>query len=113
MLNSAANEIVPQLHAFSPPRLHNHHCHATSATTEDVLVEEGQNAIELKELCFKFPKENHPEETSREKRRREKKERKLAQILQREEMKFSHSIQFNAVPDWSNHYISYSNLKKL
>ncbi|RMZ85145.1 hypothetical protein DV738_g269, partial [Chaetothyriales sp. CBS 135597] len=29
------------------------------------------------------------------------------------EMKFSHSIQFNAVPDWSNNYISYSNLKKL
>ncbi|KZF19878.1 SPX-domain-containing protein [Xylona heveae TC161] len=28
-------------------------------------------------------------------------------------MKFSHSIQFNAVPDWSNNYISYSNLKKL
>ncbi|KAK4461153.1 SPX domain-containing protein [Cladorrhinum samala] len=28
-------------------------------------------------------------------------------------MKFSHSIQFNAVPDWSNHYIAYSNLKKL
>lgn len=28
-------------------------------------------------------------------------------------MKFSHSIQFNAVPDWSTHYISYSNLKKL
>lgn len=28
-------------------------------------------------------------------------------------MKFSHSIQFNAVPDWSSHYISYSNLKKL
>ncbi|KAF1978244.1 plasma membrane phosphate transporter-like protein Pho87 [Bimuria novae-zelandiae CBS 107.79] len=28
-------------------------------------------------------------------------------------MKFSHSLQFNAVPDWSNHYISYSNLKKL
>ena len=35
---------------------------------------------------------------------------KLARILA---MKFSHSIQFNAVPDWSNHYISYSNLKKL
>ncbi|KAL8781758.1 MAG: hypothetical protein Q9213_005867 [Squamulea squamosa] len=29
------------------------------------------------------------------------------------EMKFSHSIQFNAVPDWSSHYIAYSNLKKL
>jgi phosphate transporter len=27
-------------------------------------------------------------------------------------MKFSHSIQFNAVPEWSSHYISYSNLKK-
>ncbi|EPQ62235.1 Bgt-5277 [Blumeria graminis f. sp. tritici] len=29
------------------------------------------------------------------------------------DMKFSHSIQFNAVPDWGNHYIAYSNLKKL
>ncbi|KAJ5601264.1 hypothetical protein N7510_010798 [Penicillium lagena] len=29
------------------------------------------------------------------------------------EMKFSHSIQFNAVPDWSSNYIAYSNLKKL
>lgn len=28
-------------------------------------------------------------------------------------MKFSHSLQFNAVPDWSSNYISYSNLKKL
>ena len=28
-------------------------------------------------------------------------------------MKFSHSVQFNAVPDWSNQYIAYSNLKKL
>lgn len=28
-------------------------------------------------------------------------------------MKFSHSLQFNAVPDWSNKYIAYSNLKKL
>ena len=27
-------------------------------------------------------------------------------------MKFSHSLQFNAVPDWSNHYVAYSNLKK-
>ncbi|KAB8346334.1 hypothetical protein FH972_023378 [Carpinus fangiana] len=29
------------------------------------------------------------------------------------DMKFSHSIQFNAVPDWQTHYIAYSNLKKL
>lgn len=28
-------------------------------------------------------------------------------------MKFSHSLQFNAVPDWSGNYIAYSNLKKL
>ena len=28
-------------------------------------------------------------------------------------MKFSHSIQFNAVPEWSGSYIAYSNLKKL
>lgn len=28
-------------------------------------------------------------------------------------MKFSHSLQFNAVPDWSAYYIAYSNLKKL
>ena len=33
--------------------------------------------------------------------------------LVEDEMKFSHSIQFNAVPEWSSHYIAYSNLKKL
>jgi phosphate transporter len=32
---------------------------------------------------------------------------------EQDEMKFSHSIQFNAVPDWTSQYISYSNLKKL
>jgi phosphate transporter len=37
---------------------------------------------------------------------------KVCQLLE-DDMKFSHSIQFNAVPDWSSHYISYSNLKKL
>lgn len=40
-------------------------------------------------------------------------ERKLRKSSQPREMKFSHSIQFNAVPDWSSHYIAYSNLKKL
>ena len=40
-------------------------------------------------------------------------ERKLPDFSLLEKMKFSHSIQFNAVPDWSGHYISYSNLKKL
>ncbi|CAG8461974.1 13453_t:CDS:2 [Ambispora leptoticha] len=28
-------------------------------------------------------------------------------------MKFSHTLQFNSVPDWAEHYIAYSNLKKL
>lgn len=53
------------------------------------------------------------QEGDRQRRRDEKRESKLRTILAREEMKFSHSIQFNAVPDWSSHYISYSNLKKL
>jgi len=49
----------------------------------------------------------------REARRKDKWNRKLRALADREEMKFSHSIQFNAVPDWSSNYISYSNLKKL
>ena len=50
---------------------------------------------------------------SREQRRYQKRLLKLEELAEREEMKFSHSIQFNAVPDWSSNYISYSNLKKL
>jgi phosphate transporter len=38
---------------------------------------------------------------------------KVRKLDEQDEMKFSHSIQFNAVPDWSSHYIAYSNLKKL
>ncbi|KAL9093419.1 MAG: hypothetical protein Q9159_000273 [Coniocarpon cinnabarinum] len=30
-----------------------------------------------------------------------------------DDMKFSHSLQFNAVADWTNQYLAYSNLKKL
>lgn len=48
---------------------------------------------------------HHPRES-------ERKLRPLS-ITRKKEMKFSHSIQFNAVPDWSSHYIAYSNLKKL
>ncbi|ERF75781.1 hypothetical protein EPUS_01611 [Endocarpon pusillum Z07020] len=51
--------------------------------------------------------------TGREARRKEKRAGKLKELADREDMKFSHSIQFNAVPDWSSNYISYSNLKKL
>lgn len=49
----------------------------------------------------------------RDARREEKKARKRRWLEAQDEMKFSHSIQFNAVPDWSTHYIAYSNLKKL
>jgi len=46
-------------------------------------------------------------------RRSDKRLHKLERLAEEEEMKFSHSIQFNAVPDWSGNYIAYSNLKKL
>ncbi|PNY26005.1 Leptomycin B resistance protein [Tolypocladium capitatum] len=49
----------------------------------------------------------------RESRRRGRREHKRRWLETQDEMKFSHSIQFNAVPDWSSHYIAYSNLKKL
>ncbi|KIW25820.1 uncharacterized protein PV07_08963 [Cladophialophora immunda] len=53
-------------------------------------------------------------EGSTEARRSRKRLLKLEELAERDdEMKFSHSIQFNAVPDWSSNYISYSNLKKL
>jgi phosphate transporter len=45
--------------------------------------------------------------------REAKRAEKIRQLEEADEMKFSHSIQFNAVPDWSSHYIAYSNLKKL
>lgn len=47
-----------------------------------------------------------------EPRRIHKRLDKLLRLAEAEEMKFSHSIQFNAVPDWASNYISYSNLKK-
>ena len=28
-------------------------------------------------------------------------------------MKFSHSLQLNSVPDWSQHYLDYQHLKKV
>jgi phosphate transporter len=46
-------------------------------------------------------------------RRAAKNAGKARRLDEEDEMKFSHSIQFNAVPDWSSHYIAYSNLKKL
>jgi hypothetical protein len=47
-----------------------------------------------------------------EARRATKRAEKRRWLEEQDDMKFSHSIQFNAVPDWSSHYIAYSNLKK-
>lgn len=49
----------------------------------------------------------------RQLRREQRKSEKRQWLEDQDEMKFSHSIQFNAVPDWASHYIAYSNLKKL
>ena len=46
----------------------------------------------------------------RELRRLQKRLDKLESLAEQEEMKFSHSIKFNTVPEWSDNYISYSNL---
>lgn len=67
-------------------------------------------AFELQDLAAPTrplqPRPHH--DTEREQKRRQK----LEQLREADDMKFSHSLQFNAVPDWSNHYIAYSNLKK-
>jgi hypothetical protein len=72
----------------------------------DILT---SDTFELQEL----DKRTHTQtEGARETKRDRKRREKLEQLREADEMKFSHSLQFNAVPDWSNHYIAYSNLKK-
>lgn len=68
-------------------------------------------ALELQVLTEK--RRPSPAPSGRDIRRQQKRLDKLESLADNEEMKFSHSIQFNAVPDWSSNYISYSNLKKL
>ena len=77
-------------------------------------VQEADDDFELLEL----PRAQvaYPRDESKEKEERErglKRQEKLEWLLHKADMKFSHSLQFNAVPDWSSHYIAYSNLKKL
>lgn len=74
------------------------------------LDQDGHESYELRDYT-KFKGRDVTDD--REQRRREKRDDKRRWLEQQDEMKFSHSIQFNAVPDWSSHYISYSNLKKL
>jgi len=72
-------------------------------------VEDAGISIELVDLATGAERRREAYRARRDK----KAKRKLQRLLEEDEMKFSHSIQFNAVPDWSSHYISYSNLKKL
>ncbi|KAL2155376.1 hypothetical protein VTH82DRAFT_117 [Thermothelomyces myriococcoides] len=69
--------------------------------------------IELTELPTTAAREYLEFARERQRKYDIKRAEKRRWLEQQDEMKFSHSIQFNAVPDWSNHYIAYSNLKKL
>jgi hypothetical protein len=90
----------------------------THPLTTTVAAVEGRRALPiLTENSFEL--QDYPDnaadrrDTQRPESKRERKRReKLEQILEEAEMKFSHSLQFNSVPDWSSHYIAYSNLKK-
>ena len=63
---------------------------------------------------YPHPRADKEKERQERLRRYErKKDEKRRWLEKQDEMKFSHSLQFNAVPDWSSHYIAYSNLKKL
>ncbi|OBT69785.1 hypothetical protein VE03_00946 [Pseudogymnoascus sp. 23342-1-I1] len=89
----------------------NQNQHGNSNANARHSRDEGQSdAYELTD--FNVPKQTADFE-AREARRLAKRVEKLARREEEFEMKFSHSIQFNAVPDWSSHYIAYSNLKKL
>ncbi|RMZ78545.1 hypothetical protein DV737_g3823, partial [Chaetothyriales sp. CBS 132003] len=70
-------------------------------------------AIELRPLEAGGTASPGPLVPRQQRRRLQQRIDKLEALAEAEEMKFSHSIQFNAVPDWSSNYISYSNLKKL
>ncbi|OBS25681.1 hypothetical protein FPOA_06215 [Fusarium poae] len=71
------------------------------------------NTSEQFELVDYPPIQARRDAADREARRKAKRDEKRRWLQEQDEMKFSHSIQFNAVPDWSSHYIAYSNLKKL
>jgi hypothetical protein len=116
MFNDAANESDPPVHAVSKHRsLTLDKRPHTHVTPKDAIQEVGPNALELQTFnpSHQGGPSSLPDRIQREKRRAEQYRWKLSRIVEREAMKFSHSIQFNAVPDWSSHYISYSNLKKL
>lgn len=80
---------------------------AATAVPSDITTYE---SYELDDYQVIATREVH---IAREERRKAKRDKKRRWLDEQDEMKFSHSIQFNAVPDWSSHYLAYSNLKKL
>ncbi|CAK7203256.1 low-affinity phosphate transporter [Sporothrix eucalyptigena] len=81
----------------------------TTGTTPATRITGGPliDSFELDDLS------SHDRRSRRSRRERLPQTRRALPGPADEAMKFSHSIQFNAVPDWSTHYIAYSNLKKL
>ena len=80
---------------------------ATSAALPNSIVSE---SYELADYAGIRKRQKGDAQRIQQEAKRAEKRRKFDE---QDEMKFSHSIQFNAVPDWSSHYIAYSNLKKL
>lgn len=78
-----------------------------------MLFKPSNTSIRLEELPRVGGEGRTAQSNTRQRCRQIESERKLRQPSEAREMKFSHSIQFNAVPDWSSNYINYSNLKKL
>ncbi|KAG5970071.1 hypothetical protein E4U58_000772 [Claviceps cyperi] len=77
------------------------------------VIVHNPSGAESIELVDYDPIRARKDAADREARTQLKQIRKLEWLESQDEMKFSHSVQFNAVPDWSSHYIAYSNLKKL
>lgn len=116
--------ILPSLLLTIPPsaflRIHPSSARTTESTTNNLpntvspgVSERGGRSEEQYELADYPDIERRREAEAKTARRAAKKAEKRRWLEDRDEMKFSHSIQFNAVPDWSSHYIAYSNLKKL
>jgi hypothetical protein len=107
---------APYLDTPSSPQVlaSKQHHFAAFATLE--ILRPSRDQVEQFEL-FELPGPQLPyqerEGSVKERERGRRRQEKLEWLLQKAEMKFSHSLQFNAVPDWSSHYINYSNLKKL
>jgi phosphate transporter len=87
---------------------------ATSSQTRKLHTTASDYELEDLSTHYASHTFSRPLHVTQEARRAQKRLHKLYALLDSDgAMKFSHSIQFNAVPDWSSNYISYSNLKKL